>query len=175
MTALLTRFSFLRVVLAVVLFLQAAPVVLAQEEEPLSVTNVRFELSGVIVRVEYDLGGAADRVYRISLYIRRENDPMFQYRPVNVAGDIGQVVFPGEKKKVTWEITKEFPVGLEGDDYYFVVQAEKTPEESSDTLWWVGGGAAVVGGVVAIILLSKGSGGSTPPAASQFPYPPGRP
>ncbi|MCK5573622.1 MAG: hypothetical protein KAJ12_12715, partial [Bacteroidetes bacterium] len=138
-----------------------------------AIQNVRFEVAGELVYVYYDLIGPADRIHKISLTIRRETDRLFIYQPVNITGDVGTIVFPGTERRITWDFTKEFPEGLAGDDYYFVVETEAEKEEGMSSLVWIGGGVAVAG-VLAIILLSGGSSSDTPPAAG-FPPPPGRP
>jgi hypothetical protein len=82
-------------------------------------------------------------------------------------------VHSGADKRILWNLAEEFPGGLTGDDYYFVVHQM---EESSgiSPFVWAGAGAAVLGGVAYLLF-----GGSSPeqggePAGS-FPLPPGRP
>jgi hypothetical protein len=95
---------------------------------------------------------------------------------LNITGDVGTIVFPGQKRRILWEYVKEFPDGLTGDDYYFVVDAEYIELEGMSPWIWVGGGAAVVGGVVAILLLSGNKDAPPPtPVPTGFPQPPGRP
>jgi hypothetical protein len=174
MLALCARQKTLCLFLAAMMFLQGIPGILMAADETIAVEKVRFEIAGDLVRVYYDLVGPIDRVHSVSLVLQKESDPTFLYRPVNLTGDVGTIVFPGERRRITWDFTKEFPEGLSGNDYYFVVNAELVEQEGMNPMVWVGGGAALVGGVVAIILLSKGEDTPPPPPAG-FPTPPGRP
>jgi hypothetical protein len=161
-------------VLAATMALELVPAGLAAQDDKTTVTNVRFEVVGELVNVYYDLGGPADRVHKIRLILLRETDSLFLYHPVNVTGEVGAVIFPGQRRRIVWDFTKEFPDGMTGNDFYFVVEAEIVKPEGIDPLYYyVGGGALVVGGVLALVLSGKKStdgGGGT-----GFPAPPGRP
>jgi hypothetical protein len=159
--------------LAWVMAFELVPLAALAEDERTAIQNVRFEVAGELVYVHYDLIGPADRIHKISLTLYRETDRLFAYQPVNITGDVGTIVFPGTERRITWDFTKEFPEGLTGEDYYFVVETEAEREEGMSSLIWIGGGVAVAG-VLAIVLLSGGSS-SDPPASAGFPPPPGRP
>ncbi len=146
---------------------------IAQAEEKVEVRNVRFEVSGKVIVLSYDLQGPANRDYKVSLTLKRKKDIAFQYKPIVVKGSVGEDCQIGNNKQITWDILKEMPQGLEGDDFYFIVQAELIPA-SSYTWWYIAGGAAVVGGAVAYIVLSKGAGETTS-VDQGFPKPVGRP
>ena len=171
----LSHWMTLRAVLGVAVLAMAMPLTVAADESTTEVRNVRFEVAGQLVYVYYDLIGVATRVHRITLTLRREGDPTYVYRPVNLVGDIGTIVFPGQERRITWDFTKEFPNGLTGNDYYFVVEAAWESEEGISPLVWIGGGAALVGGVLAIVLLSGGSSDNGGGGSTSFPQPPGRP
>jgi hypothetical protein len=174
MTAFFQRTRFLAVLLSGVLLLQLLATAVLAQDETVAVLNVRYEVIGELVYVFYDLKGPVNRPQRVSLTLFRESTPLFVYRPVNLTGDLGGLVFPGEKRRVVWDFTKEFPEGLIGSDYYFVIEASLVESESSSTWLWIGGGAAVVGGVVAWLLLG-GKESTPPPPSTGFPNPPGRP
>jgi hypothetical protein len=174
MLAFYARQKYLCLFLAALMLLQAMPGILLAADESIAVEKVHFEITGDLVRVYYDLIGPIDRVHSVSVVLQKESDPSFIYRPVNLTGDVGTIVFPGERRRITWDFTKEFPEGLSGNDYYFVVNAELVEQEGMSPMVWVGGGAALVGGIVAIVLLSKGEDTQPPPPAG-FPTPPGRP
>jgi hypothetical protein len=174
MTAFYRRTRFLGIFLAGVFVLHLLPVAAFAEDEKIAVLNVRYEVVGELVYVYYDLKGPLDRPQKVSVTLFRESTPLFVYRPVNLTGDIGGLVFPGEKRRVVWDFTKEFPEGLIGSDYYFAVEASLIEPESSSTWLWIAGGAAVVGGVVALIILG-GNESTPPPPVTGFPNPPGRP
>jgi len=172
----LSHWMTLRLVLLASVLAMGTPLTAVAEDGTTEVRSVRFEVAGQLVYVYYDLIGVATRVHRITVTLHRESDPTYLYSPVNLVGDIGTIVFPGQDRRITWDFTKEFPNGLSGDDYYFIVEAAWEEEQGISPLVWIGGGAALVGGVVAIVLLSgggtdeNGGGGST-----GFPQPPGRP
>lgn len=165
-------------VLALLILASAANDPARAQDAPVRISGVSFRVVGDIVQVYYDLAGKLNQVYTVRLYLRRESDPSFFYVPVNVTGDIGTIVFPGERHRITWEMTQEFPEGLEGTDYYFVVETDVPKEKGISPLVWIGGGAAVVGGVVLAIVLSSSSDDGPPPppgGGEGFPTPPGRP
>jgi hypothetical protein len=172
MIALSGKMKALCYVLAGLMCLELVPAVVLADDD-IAVKNVHYEVTGELVRIYYDLLGPLDQVHRVALYLHRQSDPAFVYRPVYLTGDIGSIVFAGEKRRITWDFLKDFPDGLKGDDFYFVVQAEMVQTPGINPLYWIGGGVAVVGGVLAIVLLGKKE--SSPPPVSSFPAPPGRP
>ena len=143
----------------------------AVAQDSVKVQNVRYEVLGTKIVVHFNLVGTIDETYRIRLSLRKERDQSFLYIPRLVLGDAGEVK-SGGTKQIDWDFLSEFPGGLEGEDFYFVVDVELVP--TSSKLWyWVAGGAALVGGAAAI-LLSKGSTTSTTQDTG-FPAPVGRP
>ena len=176
MSAVVSRLKMMRVVLAVVLLAESMPLAMAfGEGEATSIDNVRFEASADLIKIYYDLNAPVDLVHDVRITLRRESDITFTYRPLNITGDVGTIVVPGQKRRVVWEILKEFPDGLQGDDFYFVIEAEHVEPEGTTPWLWIGGGAAVVGGVV--LLLSLGGKDEPPiiPTPNVFPQPPSRP
>jgi hypothetical protein len=170
------RMNVIRLLLASVLFLEGTSVGFASVlGDPEGVENVHFDIAGELVRISYDLNAPLDKAHTVRLVLYRESDPTFSYRPVNITGDIGTIVFPGQKRRIVWEFTKEFPEGLTGTDYYFVVEAEWIEPEKSHMWWWIGGGAAVVGGLITVLLLKKSDGGDVINTNTDFPTPPVRP
>jgi len=119
------------------------------------VVNVRFEIVGT------------------RIVVRRERNQSFLHIPRSVAGEIGEGRYAGQNRQVTWDFLKEFPQGLEGDDYYFVIEVEIVSSGISP-LWYIGGGLGIVGGVVGYVL-SKGGSEAATPALEVFPKPIGRP
>ncbi len=154
-------------------------IVLARQGEQSVVQNVRASRQGPQVTILYSLGGEAGRAYTVTLTLKREQDQNFTYSPKKVAGDVGEDVTAGTDKRMVWDLSDEYPTGLAGNDFYFVVEAvgQKIGGGISPLVWI--GGAAAVGGAAALLLLSKkssGSGGTTPPPTSaEFPAEPGRP
>jgi hypothetical protein len=174
MVAIHRRLRYLACLIAGLMLLQVLPIRALAQDVQTAVINVRFEVVGELAYVYYDLRGPAPIAHNVRLVLYRESTPLFVYRPVNLTGDVGTVVFPGEKRRIVWDFTKEFPEGLIGADYYFIVEADRPEQESSKTWLWVGGGVAVVGGVLALLLLG-GNESTPPPPSSTFPNPPGRP
>ncbi|MBK7259702.1 MAG: hypothetical protein IPI01_18270 [Ignavibacteriae bacterium] len=176
MSAVVGRLKMMRVVLAVLLFAESMPLAVAfGEGSGTSIDNVRFEATADLVKIYYDLNAPVDMVHDVRIALRRESDITFTYRPLNITGDVGTIVFPGQKRRVVWEILKEFPDGLQGDDYYFVIEAEYVEPEGSSSWLWIGGGAAVVGGVVLLLVGGKDTPPVIPPVPNVFPQPPARP
>ena len=167
------RFRFLHYLLAGLMLVSVAPHRLrAGDEDNPKIENVRFEVSGDVVLIYYDLVAPLEKVHKVSVYLKRESDTLFIHRPVNLRGDVGAVVFPGQTRRIIWEFASEFPEGLVGDDFYFVVEADAVQTEESNNLLWIAGGAAVAGGLLVILLLPKKTETPTIPV---FPGPPGRP
>jgi hypothetical protein len=176
MFAVFLRMKVLHLFLALLIVAEGVPLASAVGQTTgSSIDNVHFEVTEDIVRVYYDLNAPADQVHAVRIMLYRETEPAFKYSPVNLTGDVGTIVFSGVRRCIIWEFTKEFPEGLNGNDYYFVVEAEGAQKESSNLWWWVGGGAVAVGGVVALLLLSPKKIDPPPPVPNEFPTPPGRP
>jgi len=176
MLAFFLRMKVLPLFLAALLLLECLPMAYAAQQtgEP-SIDNVHFEVAGDIVRIFYDLNAPMDQVHAVRLSLRRESDVTFAYRPVNLTGDVGTIVFPGQKRRIIWEFTKEFPDGMTGTDYYFIVEAEGAEKEASNLWMWIGGGVAGAGALVGLIMLLSGGEDDVVPPPPTFPQPPGRP
>jgi len=176
MQKLLHRACVLAYVMAALFLVEAAPLCAMKAADHPRFENIRFEVAGRMVYIYYDLVPPGDRTYNIRVTLRRGNDKAFQYKPVNVSGDVGPGVYPGVNRRIAWNISDEFPNGLEGEDLYFVVETDEPPSGGTPTGFFIAGGAVLVGGVVTAIILSKHSStASAPPGVSGFPPPPGRP
>lgn len=130
------------------------------------IKNVIFEPKGEEVWIYYDLLGEDDD-YEITIFLRRENIQIYKIALTNITGDVGDVK-PGTNKKIIWKIDKQYPAGLDGEDFYFVIEAN---EKGKTWYYYVGG--AVVAGVAAILTLSGKSDESKPEV--KFADPPTRP
>jgi hypothetical protein len=138
--------------------------------------NVEYQVSDGRVYITYDLSGSPDQLFDVTLKLKRLSNLKVEIQPETVFGDVGEGNFAGENRRIVWDINKDFPQELSGEDYYFTVQAEKI-SEGPNVLMWVGIGLAAVAAVVTYIFVdgeqsletqSPGGGGS-------FPPPPGRP
>lgn len=137
------------------------------------VSGVRFAVSGLQVTIRYDLRGDRNEKYKVSLVLRRRSDPSFRYLPKELSGDIGLGRYAGTDRKIVWNMRNEFPQGLQGNDFYFVVNANEVERKrSAGILTWIGAGAVAVAAVVTYLMVMH-SGSPTSPAS--FPIPPGRP
>jgi hypothetical protein len=171
MEALLPKTKAIRFAPVFLFFLQGAPFSMAQPKAEVRVENVRFEAFAERIDVYYDFTGSEDEDYEVTLSLRKETDTLFVYKPKALAGDVGVGRFAGKNKRILWDLRKEFPKGLEGSDYYFVVSA-KLVSKGSSALLWIGAAVVLGGGAAAYFLLAKKK--TEEPEAS-LPSPPGRP
>ena len=138
------------------------------------VDNVKFEKLSDRIYLHYDLSGPDSKKYDVTVILRRTSDASFEYRPVDLRGEVGTEIAPGREKLIIWDVTEETAGNLSGDDYYFVVNAVPSETSGSSSLVWIGAGTVVVSGVIAYLLLQ-----SHPQPAKNitkdYPEPPGRP
>jgi hypothetical protein len=173
MVSFVVRSKYLCYLLIVSMLMPSVAPSSVRSVENVKVLNVRFEIVGTKIVVRYDLEGEANKDYTVKIILRREHNQSFLHIPKSVAGEIGEGRFAGQNRQVTWDVLKEFPQGLEGDDYYFVIEVEIVSSGISP-LWYIGGGVGIVGGVVGY-LLSKGGSEAVTPTSDVFPKPIGRP
>jgi hypothetical protein len=167
----------LHFILAASILLMTVSVKAFAGDDEVKAANISFKVAGQVVVIYYDLNAAADQFYKVSLTLKKRFDSTFTYTPVDISGDVGPSVIPGENRIVTWKLADEFPKGLPGEDCFFVIGVESGTEGKSgiSPLIWIAGGAAVVGGVILAVAL-KGSTPPLPPTpVNNFPNPPGRP
>jgi hypothetical protein len=177
MQTLVVRLKFVCFLLAVVMSAELIPVSALAGDVKIKVENIRVERDGERFVILYDLTGPKDEEYAVRLSLRREGDPKFRMDLSAATGDLGKGAYSGRDRKIVWDQKKEFPDGLTGADFFFVVDAEVSSGGISPWVW-IGGGA-VAAGLAVVLLGSKKSDGttSTGPTAtsSQFPVEPGRP
>ncbi|PIP76156.1 MAG: hypothetical protein COW85_15735 [Ignavibacteria bacterium CG22_combo_CG10-13_8_21_14_all_37_15] len=116
------------------------------------VSNVSFEVFENRVEIYYDLSGKDGSEFEVSLSLKRDESSGFVFVPKTVVGQIGKNIHPGKKKKVVWEMKKDYHIDPEVADYYFEVLAK---EKSSSSFWYYVAGTVLAGGGAAAILLSK--------------------
>lgn len=163
------------IVAAVLLLAAGTPPLLAAEEggSTAAVSNVHYAVNGFRVKVWFDLAGKKDAKYNVGILLRNRNDPAFRYAPKALTGNVGTGAFAGRNNLIVWDMSKEFPQGLQGSGYYFVVNAQRVSSgHSTSILTWIGAGAVAVAAVVTYVVVSH-NGGPTSPAS--YPNPPGRP
>jgi hypothetical protein len=148
------------------------PVAAIAGDVKIKVENIRVEQEAEKYVILYDLAASKDESYTVTVTLRREGDPSFKREIKNLSGDVGEGKYAGKDRRVTWDFRTEFPAGLEGDDYFFVVEAEMVSGGIS-TWVWIGGGVAAAG--LAAALLSGKKSDSGPATNQTFPGEPGRP
>lgn len=137
-----------------------------------SVKNVFYSMRDSDVVVHYDLVGPADKPYKVRLVLRRKDVPSFKMQPIDVTGDVGTVEHPGKNKEIVWDLYKDMPYGLYGDDYYFEVSVTRMGVQKGGVSWLYYVGGAVLGGAAAVYL---GTSLFNKPSSSAIPAPPPRP
>ena len=157
------------VLLAVLLLAEPLTSALRLPSEDITVRNVRFELSGNRVIVAYDLLGSSDQLYLIKVTLKRRQAPAFEYVPKAISGDVGEGKYSGVGRQAHWVILRVYPNGLEGDVYYFRVEATIV-SQGSNLLYYVGGGVAAVGAAAYLLFVKK-----SVVDEGVFPQPSGRP
>ena len=125
--------------------------------------------------IYYQLNGNPDREYDISVVLKRTSVPSFELKPSDLSGNVGRGKYgDGSKKTIIWTLKPEEQAILNGEDFYFVVNADEV-ESGGGIPWYVYvGGAALVGGTAAVLLLNKKSDNTTT-TGTDFPLPPARP
>jgi hypothetical protein len=133
-------------------------------------TNVKWTVRNEVIVVNYDLTGSTNVKYSLNVIMKKESDSSFSAVPVTVEGDIGEGYFAGTNKEIRWYYRRDFPQGLQGEDYYFEIHVKPVAKDNS-LLYYIAGGVAVTAGIVA--LLVHKNPGSPPP--TELPFPPVRP
>jgi hypothetical protein len=171
------KFRTLHFVLAASILLTTVSVNVFAGEDEIKAANISFKVAGQVVVIYYDLNASADQFYKVTLTLKKRFDSTFTYTPVDISGDVGPSVIPGENRIVTWKLADEFPKGLPGEDCFFVIGVESGIEGRSgiSPLIWIAGGAAVVGGVILAVVLKGSTNTPIVPPVNNFPNPPGRP
>lgn len=140
--------------------------------QEITVTNVTFTMRDSDVVVHYDLNGPTDDPYKVEMVLRRESQPFFKMLPKDITCDAGTGAFSGKNREIVWHLYEDVPFGLDGDDYYFEVNATLLAAKKGGTSWLYYVGGAIIGGAALYFgpdLLKK-TGGET-----QLPLPPSRP
>ncbi|MEJ2616311.1 MAG: hypothetical protein P8Z35_15240 [Ignavibacteriaceae bacterium] len=162
-------YQFILPVLILLTFISGS----AYSQERISTT---FEASpdGKIF-IYYQLNGDPEKEYDVSVVLKRTSVPSFELTPSDLSGNIGKGKFgDGSKKTIIWTLKPEEKNILNGEDFYFVVNADEV-ESGGGIPWYVYvGGAALAGGTAAVLLLNKKSDNTTT-TETNFPLPPDRP
>jgi len=133
--------------------------------------NVMYQQDGDNLIIYYDLDGETQKEYNVELFVRGIDDPTIEYIPQNISGDIGEGKFVGIRRVILWDVGKDFPGGLEDEQYSIELRVE---EESGGLAWYYYVGAGVLAAVAAVLLNPPGNGDDTPTPTTLID-PPGRP
>ncbi len=147
---------------------------LAGGSQQATVSGVHFKMTHGRVYITYNLIGDPTAEYRVSVVLRNGDDAGYEYTPKSLKGDVGVGRYAGPGRQIVWAISNEFPDGLPGSDYYFVVSAKRVNKSSGPGLFaMVGTGVAVVAAAVTYLVISGLH--SQSPHSPGLPAPPGRP
>lgn len=135
--------------------------------QKLKISNVNYKVFEDFIEINYDLTGDETEEYKIDCYLRKENESSFNHKLLYAKGDIGKGKYIGKNNLIKWEFVREFPLGLAGSDYYFVVTVD---EISSGYSWYYYVGAAAIGGTAALFLLGgEADKKTTEPVYAPYP------
>lgn len=165
--------SFGRLPGLVLVILVLASTVFVHDSRAQVVSNLTFVQQGSFVRIQYDLDGEKSE-YTIALSISFNGGLSFTYVPEFVTGQVGEDVSPGKRKTIVWNLSKEFPEGLQSDQIAFEVSA-LSQSGGRGLLYTIVGGIIAGGGATAALLLKGAtSTSSTSPEDPDptFPAPP---
>jgi hypothetical protein len=157
----------MRSILNFSIFFLLASVCFAQE-----ITNITFEPQQDKIIIYYDLTGDKDEEYEVSVVLRREEYAAFQLVAKSVTGDVGLGKFAGTKRKVIWDVAKDYHIDPEVTDYYFEVKVKTI---SGGISWYYYVIAAVLGGATAAVLVGGGDEEQPPVTQNPIGAPPVRP
>jgi hypothetical protein len=140
----------------------------------LRVENVHFDQQqdGQVV-VLYDLIGRPGKKYTIILSLfSRDRQLMIPLTKGAVFGDVGKDISPGRNKQIRWDLLKDKPTGLYGNNFVFVVDAYSQQETRKSPILL--GVLGAVGGGVTFLILNSGSSKLASPGPD-LPEPPDLP
>ena len=134
--------KFINIALLIILGCSIAP----SFSQQLKVKNVSFKSDGKVVTIDYDLEGMVNKKYKTSLKLSNDGGITYAIQPKTLDGDIGKNNYPGKNKEIIWNLTKDFPGGLEGANYVFAVDAEL--QKGSKWYYYAFGTAGLAGGIL---------------------------
>ena len=123
-------------------------------QEP-AVQNVQFiQRADKKVEVTYDLVGKPSRKYAVKLsLVKSGSRGRLSMNQQTLSGDVGEGVSPGRRLRIIWNLPDDYPQGLKGEGFTFIVEVFE--QQRGGSKWpWIGGGLAIAGGVVAYIILA---------------------
>lgn len=155
----------LRFVSLVMMFLVSSSFAVFSQEP--AVQNVRFiQRADSKVEVTYDLIGNPAQKYAVRLsLVKSGSRAAFPISKESLSGSVGEAVSPGRGLRILWNLPKDYPRGLDGEGFVFIVEVYEMKRGGSAAPWLIGG-LGVGGGVVALLLLSGGRDQQSPTTGS---------
>jgi hypothetical protein len=105
----------------------------------------------------YDLSDKPGKKYTVSTALSKDKGKTYDVDLLSLEGDAGKDITPGINKTITWNMLKDYPRGLEGEDFVFAVDAKL---QKGAEKWPYLAGAAVAGGAAYFVIQSGKNGGS---------------
>jgi len=131
-------------ILAGILFLFSSCFLSAQKHQ---ITNVKEEVIGDKIKVNYDLSGKYSSTYKVGLMYSLNNGKTFTNISLeNLSGDIDSTVFPGYNKQIVWHVLKERDELIGNLKFKVISEVEIHPklESLNSSLLVAGGGLALL-------------------------------
>lgn len=135
------------------------------------VENVRFTQKQDTINVVYDLLSRSYKTkFNVDLLLVIGEKEAYTIDSNSVTGDVGKNTLPGRNNQIKWAVLKDFPRGIQGKNFQFIVEAEAQSGAKKTWLYIAAGVVAAValGGIIAMIAGSSGGDGG-------LPTPPDRP
>ena len=139
------------------------------QAQSIAVENVRFsqQVDHRVV-VTYDLLGDSKKRYNVILSLlnptSRKKVPLSSK---NLSGAVGKKVKPGKDLQIVWDLKKDYPDGLEGERFRFIIDAYWRKKTGARRFSWFLVGAAAGGGALLYYTTKNGIGGG-----ADLPRPP---
>jgi len=137
---------FFKRIIPIILFVITVSQIHAQD---VKVRNVTFTQKDELIIIRYDLDGKLNKKYKVDLSLSDDYGVTFQIKPEALRGNVGKNITPGNGKEIIWEMTKDYPNGLEGEGYVFAVDAKLQKSGSKFKFLYFMLGGAVFGDIVA--------------------------
>lgn len=100
--------------------------------DPPRVTNVHYTQIQDSVIIYYNLiSHAPNERYRVHLYLSMDGGKNFNLTPQSVSGDVGADILPGNQRRIVWNVLKDYPDGINGKSYQFLIRAQPQNNNSN--------------------------------------------
>jgi hypothetical protein len=159
--------------LLVCFFIQVNGYAGAPQTGDMPVQNVRWMQKGDVIIINYDLVGAPEAEYDVSIVVRQKNDTTFALVPSSILGDVGVRQRAGINKGIRWQYRLDLPQRPSAASYYFEIKARMLSKPGNSLYYVIGGSALAAAGL--LVLLAGGHQNAQAPGVAELPLPPGRP